>query len=271
MIVLGIDPGTRHLGWGIVRRDGTRPAHVAHGVIDTDVSASIAIRLCQIEEELVAVIAAYAPTASVVETMFFSKDATSAAKLGHARGVALLVLARAGLPIAELEPTKVKRTIVGHGRADKHQVAVMIATILRLPAPPRSDAADALAIALAHAQAAGFQAQLAGARSSRPPGPASLAGTRAPASKPAGAPQRYPVLGAPRPGKGSVAQALRAAQGPVAQALRGAKGPVAQALRAAQRPVAQALAPTVRPSAAPGEDGTNASSRSVHVPPGRLV
>jgi crossover junction endodeoxyribonuclease RuvC len=168
MIVLGIDPGTRHLGWGIVRREGTRPTHVAHGVIDTDVTASIAVRLCQIEVELVAVLAAYAPTASVVETMFFSKDATAAAKLGHARGVALLVLARAGLPIAELEPTKVKRTIVGHGRADKRQVAQMIATILRLPAPPRADAADALAIALAHAQAAGFTAQLATARSSRP-------------------------------------------------------------------------------------------------------
>src|SRR5881394_1765816 len=160
MIVPGIDPGTRHLGWGVVRRDGTRPTHVAHGVIDTDVTASIAVRLCQIEAELCDVIAKYRPTASVVEALFFAKDASAAAKLGHARGVALLVLARAGLPIAEYEPTRVKKAIVGHGRADKRQIAMMIATILRLPAPPRSDAADALAVALAHVNAAGIDAHL---------------------------------------------------------------------------------------------------------------
>jgi crossover junction endodeoxyribonuclease RuvC len=160
MIVIGIDPGTRHLGWGVVRRDGTRPTHVAHGVIDTDTTASIAVRLCQIEAELNEVVARYRPTASVVEALFFAKDASAAAKLGHARGVALLVLARAGLPIAEYEPTRVKKAIVGHGRADKRQIAMMITTILRLPSPPRPDAADALAIALAHVNAAGFEAQL---------------------------------------------------------------------------------------------------------------
>jgi crossover junction endodeoxyribonuclease RuvC len=160
MIVIGIDPGTRHLGWGVVRREGTRPTHVAHGVIDTDTTASIAVRLCQIEAELCDVIAKYRPTASVVEALFFAKDASAAAKLGHARGVALLVLARAGLPIAEYEPTRVKKAIVGHGRADKRQIAMMIATLLRLPAPPRPDAADALAIALAHVNASGVEAHL---------------------------------------------------------------------------------------------------------------
>jgi crossover junction endodeoxyribonuclease RuvC len=85
MIVLGIDPGTRHLGWGIVRRDGTRPTHVAHGVIDTDVTESIAVRLCQIERELIEVVETYRPTAAVVESLFFAKDATAAAKLGHPR------------------------------------------------------------------------------------------------------------------------------------------------------------------------------------------
>jgi crossover junction endodeoxyribonuclease RuvC len=160
MIVLGIDPGTRHLGWGVVRRDGTRPSHVAHGVIDTDTTASIAARLCQIETELCEVIAKYRPTASVVEALFYAKDASAAAKLGHARGVALLVLARAGLSIAEYEPTRVKKAIVGHGRADKRQIAMMIATLLRLPAPPRPDAADALAIALAHVNASGVEAHL---------------------------------------------------------------------------------------------------------------
>jgi crossover junction endodeoxyribonuclease RuvC len=161
MIVLGVDPGTRHLGWGVVRRDGTRPAHVAHGVIDTDVTASIAVRLCQIERELDQVVATYRPTASAVESLFFAKDATAASKLGHARGVALLVLARAGLSIAEYEPARVKKATVGHGRADKQQMAMMIATLLRLPAPPRSDAADALAIAIAHLQAAPMEAHVA--------------------------------------------------------------------------------------------------------------
>jgi len=161
MIVIGIDPGTRHFGWGVVRRDGTRPSHVAHGVIDTNTNESIAERLCQIERELSEVVAAYRPTASAVEALFYAKDATAAAKLGHARGVALLVLARAGLPIAEYEPTRVKKAITGHGHADKRQIAMMMATLLRLPAPPRSDAADALAIALAHVNAAGVDAHLA--------------------------------------------------------------------------------------------------------------
>jgi crossover junction endodeoxyribonuclease RuvC len=164
MIVIGVDPGTRHLGWGIVRRDGTRPTHVAHGVIDTDETASIASRLCQIERELDEVVEKYQPTASAVEALFYAKDATAAAKLGHARGVVLLVLARSRLPIAEYEPTRVKKAIVGHGRADKQQIARMIATILRLPAPPRSDAADALAIALAHIHAAPMELHLARAR-----------------------------------------------------------------------------------------------------------
>jgi len=123
MIVLGIDPGTRHLGWGVVRRDGTRPTHVAHGVIDTDVSATIAVRLCQIESELTDVIARFQPTASVVEALFFAKDASAAAKLGHARGVVLLLLARAGVEIAEYPPAQVKKTIAGSGQA-RSQVAI---------------------------------------------------------------------------------------------------------------------------------------------------
>jgi crossover junction endodeoxyribonuclease RuvC len=158
MIVLGIDPGTRHLGWGLVTRVGTRAQHVAHGVIDTDASAPLAERLCQIERELCAVVEAHRPTASAVESLFFAKDAQAAAKLGHARGVALLVLARAGLSIAEYPPARVKRAVVGHGRADKQQVARMVATVLGLDAPPRSDAADAIAVALAHLNAAPFLA-----------------------------------------------------------------------------------------------------------------
>ncbi len=150
MLVLGLDPGTRHFGWGVVLREGTRLRHIADGVIDTDDKAIIAIRLVQIEKELVDVIAAYRPTSASVESMFFDKNAQSAAKLGHARGVALLVCARAGLEIAEYAPALVKRAIAGSGRAEKAQVAQMIRVILGLAAPPAADAADALAVAVTH-------------------------------------------------------------------------------------------------------------------------
>jgi crossover junction endodeoxyribonuclease RuvC len=166
MIVLGIDPGTRHLGWGVIRIEGTRLSHVAHGVIDTDTTEGIATRLCQIERELVEVVLAHRPDAAAVESLFFAKDAMAAAKLGHARGVVLLVLARRGLPIAEYEPARVKKAVAGHGRADKRQMAMMIAAILRLPEPPRPDAADALAIAFVHAQAAPIAAHMERVQSS---------------------------------------------------------------------------------------------------------
>ena len=156
MLVLGIDPGTRLCGWGIVARNGTRLTHVAHGVIRTDESAELSARLVQIERELVDVVTTYEPTQAGIEWLFFAKNAQSAAKLGHARGVALLVCARAGLAIAEYAPAQVKRTVAGGGRADKNQVAQMIRVILGLPTPPPSDAADALAVAVTHLQSMVF-------------------------------------------------------------------------------------------------------------------
>lgn len=164
MIVLGIDPGTRHFGWGLVRRVGTRTTHLAHGVIDVETSASLAERLCVIEAELQAVVEGNRPDAAAVESIFFGKDASAAAKLGHARGVALLVLARAGLPVAEYEPSRVKRAIVGNGRADKRQMTMVVTALLRLESPPRADAADALAIAVMHANVAQVEARLNRAR-----------------------------------------------------------------------------------------------------------
>lgn len=166
MIVLGLDPGTRHFGWGVIQRIGTRVSHVAHGVIDADTSASLAERLCVIEAGLASVVEAHHPDASAVESLFFGKDASAAAKLGHARGVALLVLARAGLSIAEYEPARVKRAIVGNGRADKRQMTMVVTALLRLSTPPRADAADALAIAVMHANVAHVEARLNRARSS---------------------------------------------------------------------------------------------------------
>lgn len=150
IVVLGLDPGTRHFGWGVVQRDGTRFAHVAHGVVHPDTTTAFADRLVAIERELVRVVAAYAPTEASVEGLFFAKDAQAAAKLGHARGVALLVCARAGLGVAEYAPARVKRTVAGGGRADKRQMAQMVRVILRLRDAPPSDAADALAVAITH-------------------------------------------------------------------------------------------------------------------------
>ena len=150
MLALGIDPGTRHLGWGVVRLEGNRLRHIAHGVISTNPKLSFAERLQQIDEALATVIEEHQPEVGSVETLFFHKDAQAAAKLGHARGVVLLNLARAGLRVAEYAPARVKRTITGQGQADKRQVARMIRALLGLEAPPRSDAADALALAVTH-------------------------------------------------------------------------------------------------------------------------
>ena len=167
MRVLGIDPGTRHLGWGVLSRVGTRVEHVAHGVIDTNTRGSLADRLREIDDALTLVLAEHAPSVAAVEGLFFHKDPMSAAKLGHARGVVLLRMARAGVGIHEYAPALVKRTVVGRGAADKRQVAMVMRAVLRLPAPPPSDAADALAIALTHLSAASFQAAVAASRPAR--------------------------------------------------------------------------------------------------------
>lgn len=161
MIALGIDPGTRRLGWGVVSRTGNRLVHVAHGVIALDGSDSIARRLVELEGQLTRVIREHRPHVSSVESLFFNKDAQAAAKLGHARGVVLLCLAREGIPIAEYAPAKIKRTVVGSGQADKRQVALMVRAALALPAPPPADAADALAIAMTHLRLGGLLSALA--------------------------------------------------------------------------------------------------------------
>lgn len=153
--VLGIDPGTRKLGWGVLDRDGTRIRHIAHGVI-SPAPGDLADRLVEIDTLLREVIAAHAPDASSVESMFFSKNAQSAAKLGHARGVVLLRLRASGLAVHEYAPARIKRAVTGTGRADKNQVAMFIMRILALEVAPPADAADALAVALTHMNCMGF-------------------------------------------------------------------------------------------------------------------
>jgi crossover junction endodeoxyribonuclease RuvC len=150
VIALGVDPGTLHLGWGIVSLDGNRLRHVAHGVIDADPALRLERRLAIIDEELGRVIARYKPTVGSVESLFFHRDAQAAAKLGHARGVVLLNLARMNVDVVEYAPAHVKRVVAGKGNATKDQVARMIRALLGLDEPPRSDAADALALAVTH-------------------------------------------------------------------------------------------------------------------------
>ena len=162
MLVLGIDPGTRRLGWGLVRRQHSRLVHVDHGVIQLDPKLGLPDRLVRIDLELGAVVRRHQPDVGSVETLFFHKDAQAAAKLGHARGVVLIRLAQEGVSVAEYAPARVKRTLVGTGQAEKRQVAMMVKTLLGLPAPPPSDAADALALAITHLRLEPLARALAG-------------------------------------------------------------------------------------------------------------
>jgi crossover junction endodeoxyribonuclease RuvC len=161
MRVLGIDPGTRALGWGVVERNGTRLTHVAHGVIRASGDWPLAERLVLIERELQEIVGTFSVHCASIEAMFFHKDAQAAAKLGHARGVAMLVCARAGLQIFEYAPTRVKRAVAGTGRAEKSQVASMVRAVLKLLDLPPADAADALAISITHLQHSPLDARVA--------------------------------------------------------------------------------------------------------------
>ena len=154
MLVLGVDPGTRHLGWGAIDVAGARLTHVDHGIVHADDGAPLGERLALLDDGLRAVIARLAPSEAGVESIFFSKDVSAAVKLAHARGVAVLALQRAGVAIFEYAPASVKRSVAGKGAADKGQVARMVGAMLRLRETPRADAADALAIAITHAHAA---------------------------------------------------------------------------------------------------------------------
>src|SRR5262245_56974769 len=156
MVILGVDPGTRRLGWGVVTREGSRLRHRGHGVVVLDPDASLAERLAVIETELSDVIRRFGPDTGSVESLFFHKDAQAAAKLGHARGVVLLCLARAGVAVAEYPPARVKRTVAGNGAADKRQVAQIVRMLLGLDSFPELDASDALALAITHLRAAPF-------------------------------------------------------------------------------------------------------------------
>jgi len=153
MRVLGIDPGSRRTGWGVVQLDGTRLRHIGAGTIAVSEKLPLAKRLHLIHQGLERVIADHRPEAVAVEAIFFAKYPNAALKLGHARGVALLVAAASELEVHEYPPAVVKRTVVGRGAADKTQVGRLIVALLGLKEAPQEDAADALAVAITHIQA----------------------------------------------------------------------------------------------------------------------
>ena len=150
--IIGIDPGLRNLGWGIVESLGSRLTFVACGSVHSDAKLSLAERLRQLHEGLAAIIAQHAPMEAAVEETFVNRDPQSALKLGQARGVALVVPALAGLPVAEYAANLIKKTVVGAGHAEKNQVAVMVRMLLPKSDAQSADAADALAVAITHAQ-----------------------------------------------------------------------------------------------------------------------
>ena len=149
--ILGIDPGLRRTGWGMIAIDGNRLSFLACGSLATDENAALAGRLLAIHRGLSAIVAAHAPDEAAVEATFVNKDASATLKLGQARGIAMLVPAIAGLPVAEYAPNLVKKTIVGAGHGEKAQVRMMISVLLPKADPRSEDAADALAIAVCHA------------------------------------------------------------------------------------------------------------------------
>lgn len=155
MIILGIDPGLTCTGWGVVAKSGSRLSHVANGQIRTDAKAGMAERLVELDTGLAAVIAQHHPDAGAVEEVFVNVNPQSTLKLGQARGVALLAVARAGLPVAEYPTKVIKKALVGTGGAEKTQVQAMLKVLLPGVTLAGADAADALAVAICHANMMG--------------------------------------------------------------------------------------------------------------------
>ncbi len=149
--VLGIDPGLRRTGWGVIEIDGNRLAFVGCGSVEPPEGLPLARRLLAIHEGLAAVLGDFKPAEAAVEQTFVNKDGVATLKLGQARGVAMLAPAMFGISVAEYAPNQVKKTVVGAGHADKNQILVMLKILLPKAEPKSPDAADALAIAITHA------------------------------------------------------------------------------------------------------------------------
>lgn len=150
--ILGLDPGLRRTGWGVVVSDGARLGWVAHGVVMPDDTAPFARRLLHLFEAVGEIAAQYACDEAAIEEVFVNVNPASTLKLGQARGAVLLAPARAGLAVAEYAPNLIKKAVVGAGHADKAQIAFMIRRLLPQAGDVSADAADALAVAITHAQ-----------------------------------------------------------------------------------------------------------------------
>jgi len=149
--ILGLDPGLRRTGWGMIACEGTRLSYLGCGIVTSDGDLSLALRLKQLHDSLMRVVTEWDPDEVAVEETFVNKDAQATLKLGHARAMALLVPALMDLPVAEYGANQVKKTVVGVGHAEKDQVLAMVRILLPKAEPRSADAADALAIAIAHA------------------------------------------------------------------------------------------------------------------------
>lgn len=169
-IVLGVDPGTQHTGYGVITETAGKLVALEWGVISPRPSLPLPEKLHTIHTALRACLEAHHPDTMAVETLFLAKNVRSAVTLAHARGIALLSAAVAGLEVAEYSPLEVKQAVVGYGRADKRQVQTMVRVLLNLPAPlQESDAADALAVALCHVHGRRLRTVLNGHAATRAP------------------------------------------------------------------------------------------------------
>lgn len=151
MRILGLDPGLRQSGWGVIEAQDSRIRHVANGTVASTASLTLAERLTQIFDGISAVVAEFAPAEAAVEETFANRNPAATLKLGQARGVVLLAPSCAGIMVAEYAPNRVKKAVVGVGHADKHQIAMMVGTLLPGIEIAGADAADALAVAICHA------------------------------------------------------------------------------------------------------------------------
>jgi crossover junction endodeoxyribonuclease RuvC len=149
--ILGIDPGLRRTGWGVIEIDGNRLTFVGCGSVEPLESLPLASRLLAIHQGLAAVLGDFQPAEAAVEQTFVNKDGVATLKLGQARGVAMLAPAMSGIPVAEYAPSQVKKAVVGAGHADKAQILMMLKILLPKADPKTPDAADALAVAITHA------------------------------------------------------------------------------------------------------------------------
>ncbi|MEM6669798.1 MAG: crossover junction endodeoxyribonuclease RuvC [Pseudomonadota bacterium] len=163
MRVIGVDPGLRRMGWGVVDVDGVKLRHVANGVCQSDGSTDLASRLAGLFRQLEDVVNTHKPATAAVEQTFVNKDAAGTLKLGQARGVAMLVPALCGIDVAEYAPNAVKKAVVGVGHAQKEQIQHMVGVLLPGAKVAGPDAADALAIAICHAYQADARSRMAAA------------------------------------------------------------------------------------------------------------